>query len=44
MRRPDDLVWGVMLGMLEAALVIGMISASLRDLPVVRRLVRVRRA
>lgn len=46
MRRPDsgDLVWNIMLGMLDAALVIGMIGATLRDVPVVRRLVRPRRA
>ena len=46
MRLPeaDDLVWSIMLSILEAALVVGMIGASLRDAPVVRRLVRVRRA
>ena len=46
MARPeaDDLIWSIMLGILEAALVVGMIGASLRDVPVVRRLVRVRRA
>jgi hypothetical protein len=42
MRRPDDLVWSVMLGILEAALVVGVVGASLRDLPVVRRLIRVK--
>jgi hypothetical protein len=46
MRRPDndDLVWDIMLGILEAALVVGVIGASIRDLPVVRRLARLRRA
>ena len=46
MRRPEtgDLVWNIMLGILDAALVIGMIGASLRDVPVVRRLVRARHA
>jgi hypothetical protein len=46
MKHPegDDLVWSIMLGILEAALLVGMIGASLRDVPVVRRLARVRRA
>ncbi|HSU38356.1 MAG TPA: hypothetical protein VLJ38_02280 [Polyangiaceae bacterium] len=46
MRRPDsgDLVWNIMLGILDAALVLGMIGATLRDVPVVRRLVRPSRA
>jgi hypothetical protein len=46
MRRPEsgDLVWNIMLGILDAALVLGMIGATLRDVPVVGRLVRPSRA
>lgn len=42
--EPTDLVWGIMLGILEAALVVGMIGASIREMPVVRRWVRAHRA